>query len=365
MAKGFSLEINPWVYLAKYEGDGTWSEKYESKPHKSPGEEAKLPDKERNTLYTSRNSFPELPLVNYTTQYGLGCFEGLKAFPQKDGSLKLFRPDLNGIRMETSMKGLLMPAYPVKKFVVACRKVVAKNKSLGFAPVYDPAWEKDDYVAGHSVYIRPFSYSEPGIGVNISKAPWVVMVTTFVGAYFMPGNNKGITTKRIRSYPGGTGWIKCNANYVTSVLAKKEAVEAGYMEAIFLDPKEHKYFEEGSSCNIFFLLKDDTLVTPELGDTILPGITRKTIIQIARDEGIAVEERKISVDEVFQEAKEVFVTGTATGVFFMESITHNDKTIVFGNGKMGEVTHTFLKTLKGIQYGSLFDKYDWMVEATE
>ena len=169
----------------------------------------------------------------------------------------------------------------------------------------------------------------------------------------MPGNAKAITTNMIRANPNGTGWIKCNANYVNSTLAKKMAIVEGYMEAVFLDSSEKKYIEEGSSCNIFFLLNDDTLVTPALGDTVLPGITRKTVLTIAQDHGIKTEERQI------------FVTGTATGVCHIESLTHNGKTSVFGDGKMGETTHYCLKTLKEIQYGHLEDKHGWMVEARE
>ncbi len=361
MAKGFTLAIYPWVYLAKFNEGGKWEEKYEEKPHKTPEEEANLADSEREKLLAQRNSFSELPLVNYTTQYGMGCFEGLKAFPQKDGSLKLFRPEENAKRMARSMEGLFMPPYPPEMFLRAVKGVVSKNKALGFTPNYDPNWEKDDFIYGHAVYVRPFTYTEPGIGVNISKNPWVIIVSTGVGSYFKEGTSKAIISNRVRAYPGGTGWIKCDANYVTSALAKREAEEKGFMEAIFLDAKEHKYFEEGSSCNIFFVLKDDTVVTPSLEDTILPGITRRSVLQLARDKGLKTEERRISVDEVFSEAKEVFVTGTAAGVTFIESITFNGKEHVFGNGKMGEITHYFLKTLKGIQYGALEDKYNWMV----
>ncbi len=362
MGKGFTLEINPCVYVAKFTQQNKWEETYTEKPHLSKEEEDRLPDGEREAFFQKRNSFPELPLVNYTTQYGFGCFEGLKAFPQKGGGLKLFRPDENGKRMESSMKGLLMPVFPCEKFVDAVKKVVANNKKLGFTPVYDSAWEKDDYVSGHAIYLRPFSYTEGGIGLNLSKYPYIVIVSTAVGAYFDPGNPRAVTTKMVRAFPGGTGWIKCDANYVNSTLAKMRAMADGFMEAVFLDAKEQKYVEEGSSCNIFFLLKSGTLVTPALGDTVLPGVTRKSILQIAKDKGIKTEERKISVEEVFSEADEVFVTGTASGVVYINSLTHNGKTAVFNKGDMGETTHYFLKTLKGIQYGAIPDPHGWMFD---
>jgi branched-chain amino acid aminotransferase len=363
MAKGFTLEINPAVYVGKYKEDGTWEERFLEKPHLTKTEEDALPDEKKEEYMIKRNSFPDLPLVNYTTQYGFGCFEGLKAYPQENGTLKLFRPDENAKRMAYSMEGLMMPVFPVEKFLKAAKKVAVQNLALGFTPVYNKEWEKNDFVLGHSLYIRPFTYSEPGIGLNLSSYPWVVIITTNVGAYFLPGNAKAITTKMVRANPNGTGWIKCDANYVNSTLAKKKAISQGYMEAIFLDSVERKYIEEGSSCNIFFLLKNDTLVTPALGDTVLPGITRKSVLILAKEYGLKTEERQISIAEAMSDSKEVFITGTAAGICFIESITHSGKTAVFGNGKMGEITHSLLKILKGIQYGKKEDKYGWMVEA--
>jgi branched-chain amino acid aminotransferase len=361
MAKGFTLEINPWVYLAQYTAEGAWMDRYIEKEHLSPAEEEKLPEGERAALLTRRNSFPELPLVNYTTQYGLGCFEGLKAFPQKGGGLKIFRPEGNARRMAASMKGLMMPVFPEAMFLRSVREVVKRNLNLGFAPVYDPAWEKENFVAGHSVYIRPFTYSEGGIGVNLSHFPWVVVVTSTVGSYFRPGNAKAITTSRVRATPGGTGWIKAASNYVISALAKKEAEAQGYMECLFLDARERRYFEEGSSCNLFFLLANGTLVTPSLEDTILPGITRMSVIELARGLGVKVEERRVSVEEVLSGAREVFATGTAAGVGYIESITHEGREVVFNNRRIGELAEKLLKTLKGIQYGVSEDKRGWMM----
>ncbi len=360
MAKGFSLETYPWAYLAQYDKETEWREEYIENPHKTPKEEADLPADEFAALLQKRNSFPGLPLVNYTTQYGMGCFEGLKAYPQKDGSLKLFRPDENAARMFKSMKGLMMPPFPEKMFLEASKTVVKKNMACGFAPEYDSEWEKDNYITGHAVYLRPFTYSEPAIGLGVSNRPWVVIVATPVGAYFAPGNSKAVVTDKARATPNGTGWIKCNANYVIPILAKKEAVNAGYMEAIFLDSVEKKYVEEGSSCNIFFKLKDGTLITPELGDTILPGINRKSVIELAGDMGTKVEERKVPIAEVMEKADECFVTGTAAGVSYIESITLKGKTLVLNKGVQGELTTELQKTLKKIQYGAIEDTKGWM-----
>ena len=189
-----------------------------------------------------------------------------------------------------------------------------------------------------------------------------MVISTRVGSYFADGvTSATITTKRIRATPGGTGWIKCSANYVTSALAKREAEVAGYLECVFLDAEHHRYVEEGSSCNLFFVLGDGRLVTPALGDTILPGITRRTIIELAAEEGMTVEERPVAVEEVLDDAVEAFGTGTAAGVTYFSSLRHGDTEKVFGDGAIGPVARGFLKTLKGVQYGALEDRHGWMV----
>jgi len=356
----FSLSIYPWVFKAQFGGNGTWTEVYDEKPHKTPAEEAVLSPAEQQLLLAKRNSFPELPLVNYTTQYGMGCFEGLKAFPQPDGTLKLFRPDRNGARMKMSMEGLKMPGFPADQFVRAMRGVISRNAALGFRPDYEPAWESDNFQNASAIYLRPFSYSEPAIGLGLSTNPWVVVIATPVSSYFKEGSTAAITTESIRATRKGTGWIKCDANYVIPTLAKKVAEAAGYMEAIFLDAVEQKYVEEGSSCNFFCVMKNGTLVTPELGDTILPGITRDSVIALAGDLGIKVEQRRLAIKEVIEKGAECFVTGTAAGVSYLESLTHKHKTALFNGGKIGEVTLELQKTLKGIQYGRLPDRHSWL-----
>lgn len=354
----FTLSIFPWVYIGKYET--SWTGNFIEQEHLSPKEESKLSEVEHMALMNKRNSFPDLPLVNYTSQYGMGVFEGVKAYPQKDGGMKVFRPDENAKRMARSMEGLYMPGVDEKLLVDAILGVPAKNADLGFSVEYDPAWEKDNFLSASAIYIRPFSWSEPGIGVGLSQNPWVVVVSTPVSAYFSVDNYDAVISDMIRATPNGTGWIKCDANYVISALAKKKAGDAGFMEAIFLDVTQ-KYIEEGSSCNFFCVNKDGTLVTPELGDTILPGITRKSIIQLAIDRGIKVEERKLAVEEVMSDASECFVAGTAAGITPITSLTYQGKKQVFGSGEPQELTMDLLKELKGIQYGVVEDRYGWMV----
>jgi branched-chain amino acid aminotransferase len=182
-----------------------------------------------------------------------------------------------------------------------------------------------------------------------------------VSSYFSGGNSDAVVTDRIRATPRGTGWIKACSNYVIAALAKHEAADAGFMECVFLDATHRKYVEEGSSCNIFFYLKSGVLVTPELGDTILPGITRASIIELAGDRGVKVEERKIAIEEALSETKECFVSGTAAGATPLESLTWQGKKTVFNGGKVGDFTAEIRDTLKGIQYGALPDAKGWLV----
>jgi branched-chain amino acid aminotransferase len=355
----FTLNCYPVSYRAKYTENEGWKEEFLEKPHKTPEKEAQLSTADAAALLDSRNFYSDMPMVNYTTQYGLGCFEGLKAMPQKNGGLAIFRPDENAKRFYTSMNGLFMPPFPQASFIKALTEMVQHNIKLGFCPIYKAEWEKDSFMNADSVYLRPFTYAEGGIGVNISREPWVVMIATPVSAYFAEGKSDAVVTERIRATPKGTGWIKANSNYMIAALAKHEALEQGYMECIFLDAEHHQYVEEGSSCNIFFYLKSGELVTPELGDTILPGITRLSLIELARDRGITVKERKVSINEVFSEAKECFVTGTAAGITPFSSITWNGKKNSFNYP--GELGTELQKTLKGIQYGILPDTKGWLV----
>jgi branched-chain amino acid aminotransferase len=355
----FSLNSYPVVYRAKYE-NSNWKSEYLEKPHKKVEEEAALKDEEKNALSGSRNYYADMPLVNYTTQYGLGCFEGMKALPQKNGGLAIFRLEKNAARFYKSMKGLYMPPFPEDEFIKACVQTVKRNAELGFVPQYKSEWEKDSFMSADSVYIRPFTYAEGGIGVNICREPWVLIITSMVSSYFSGNNFDAVTTNRIRATPNGTGWIKAASNYTIAALAKHEAVDAGYMECIFLDAIHQNYVEEGSSCNIFFYLKSGELVTPNLKDTILPGITRASIIELVRDKGIKVAERDISIDEAQSETKECFVSGTAVGATPITSLTHNGKKVIFNQGQIGELTAEIRDTLKGIQYGVLPDTKGWL-----
>lgn len=357
----FNLAMYPVSYVAQYNPEtDSWNESWIQADSVHFDELVAMDESERNAIYAKRNRF-DLPLVNYTTQYALGCFEGMKAYPQKDGSLSIFRPEKNAERFYNSMKGLKAPAFPPELYLKASKEFIRRNRELGYMPAYDAEWEKDNFSSASAVYMRPFMYSEGAIGIGVSREPYVVLCATTVSSYFKSTNSKAIVTDRIRATPNGTGWIKCASNYVVSTLAKKEAEDAGYMEVIFLDATKRKYVEEGSSCNIFFYLKNGELVTPELGDTILPGITRSSIIEFARAEGIKVTERKISIQEVASKCRECFVTGTAAGISSIESITWKGKEHVFNNRVPGELGKRLQARLKGTQYGTVEDVNGWNV----
>ncbi|MDR0322613.1 MAG: branched-chain-amino-acid transaminase [Treponema sp.] len=357
----FALNTYPITYRAKFSA-GKWDGEFLEKPHKTPEEEAAMSDDDRAKLEISRNCYEDMPLVNYTSQYGLACFEGLKALPQKKGGLAIFRPDKNAERFARSMEGLRMPPFPKELFLTACLETVKRNAAFGFYPPYKSDWEKDSFMTADSIYIRPFTISESGIGVNLSKEPYVMVINTPVSAYFSGGSSDAVVTDKIRATPNGTGWIKASSNYVISALAKSDALKAGYMECVFLDAVHRKYIEEGSSCNIFFYLKSGELVTPELNDTILPGITRASIIELARDRGVKVSERKIPIEEALEETKECFVSGTAAGATPITSLTYQEKKAVFNDGKVGDLTSDIRDTIKGIQYGILPDTKGWMTQ---
>jgi len=357
----FQLSVYPWIHQARFNGK-TWEEEYIEQTHHTLEEEKAMSGEEYEALIDSRNKLAHLPMVNYSTQYGLSCFEGLKAFPQPDGSLKIFRPDRNCARMAASMKALRMPPIDEDLLLAAMKETVRRNTAIGFTPKYNPAWEEDFWQSGDSVYIRPFSYSEGGIGINLSQRPWVITVCTTVSQYFKPGANNAVTSERIRATHNGIGWIKTSGNYVTSILAKAEAIDDGYMEAIFLDAENRRCIEEGSSSNFFAIFPGGRLVTPAIGDTILPGVTRESIISIARGMGLDVSEGDLRIDDVLNDAEECFVTGTAAGITPLSSLTHLGRKQEFSSLKEDSIAMHFLKELKGIQYGAVADKYNWMLE---
>ena len=288
-------------------------------------------------------------------QYAQTIFEGLKAYTTEDGRIVTFRPDLNGERMEQSAQRLKMPVYPKKKFVEAVKKTVKANED--FVPPYG---------SGATLYIRPYMFgSDPIIGVKPANEYQFRVFTTPVGPYFK-GGAKPITV-RISDYdraaPHGTGHIKAGLNYAMSLYAIVDAHEKGFDENMYLDAGSRTKLEETGGANIIFITKDNKLVTPK-SNSILPSITRRSLVQVARDYlGMEVEEREVYLNEL-SDFEECGLCGTAAVVSPVGKIVDHGKEICLpaGMDSMGPVTKKLYDTLTGIQMGRIEAPEGWIQE---
>lgn len=286
-------------------------------------------------------------------QYAQTCFEGLKAYTTEDGHIVTFRPDLNGERMENSAKGLEMPPFPKERFVDAITKVVEANSA--FVPPYG---------SGATLYIRPYMFGYDSIiGVKPANIYQFRVFCTPVGPYFK-GGAKPITIRVSdfdRAAPHGTGHIKAGLNYAMSLHAIVDAHKNGFDENIYLDPQTRTKIEETGGANVIFITKDGKLVTPK-SNSILPSITRRSILQVARDYlGMETEEREIYLDEV-KDFAECGLCGTAAVISPVGKIVDHGKEICFPAGmeKMGPVTQKLYETLTGIQMGHIKAPEGWI-----
>ena len=286
-------------------------------------------------------------------QYAQTCFEGLKAYTTEDGHIVTFRPDLNGERMENSAKGLEMPPFPKERFVDAITKVVEANAA--FVPPYG---------SGATLYIRPYMFGYDSIiGVKPANIYQFRVFCTPVGPYFK-GGAKPITIRVSdfdRAAPHGTGHIKAGLNYAMSLHAIVDAHKNGFDENIYLDPQTRTKIEETGGANFIFIDKDGMLVTPK-SNSILPSITRRSILQVARDYlGMETEEREVYLDEV-KDFAECGLCGTAAVISPVGKIVDHGKEICFPAGmeKMGSVTQKLYETLTGIQMGHIKAPEGWI-----
>ena len=286
-------------------------------------------------------------------QYAQTCFEGLKAYTTEDGHIVTFRPDLNGERMENSAKGLEMPPFPKERFVDAITKVVEANSA--FVPPYG---------SGATLYIRPYMFGYDSIiGVKPANIYQFRVFCTPVGPYFK-GGAKPITIRVSdfdRAAPHGTGHIKAGLNYAMSLHAIVDAHKNGFDENIYLDPQTRTKIEETGGANVIFITKDGKLVTPK-SNSILPSITRRSILQVARDYlGMETEEREVYLDEV-KDFAECGLCGTAAVISPVGKIVDHGKEICFPAGmeKMGPVTQKLYETLTGIQMGHIKAPEGWI-----
>ena len=284
--------------------------------------------------------------------YGQGLFEGMKAYRTIDGKVVFFRPEENARRMQRGADRLKMPPVPESVFVDAVEQVVAAN--LSWIPP----------VGKGALYVRPLLMgSGPVLGVAPAPSYTFLVYATPVGPYFKGGVTAIdllISEEYHRAAPGGSGGVKAIGNYAPGMMPSKKAKAAGFAEVIYLDAETHSYIEEVGAAN-FFCLKDGKLYTPELTGTILPGITRDSIIKLARSNGMEVIETKVSAEFVMG-ADEAFCCGTAAVISPIGSITKNNKKVVFGNGEPGKVTTNLYDQLTGIQNGSIEDTFGWLHE---
>ncbi|CAO2833893.1 unnamed protein product [Amaranthus hypochondriacus] len=283
--------------------------------------------------------------------YGQGIFEGMKAFRRDDGRIFLFRPDQNAQRMKVGAERMCMPSPSVSQFIDAVKQTVVANKRWIPPP------------GKGSLYIRPLLLgSGPILGVSPSPEYMFVIYASPVGYYFKGGIsplNLYVEEEFDRASRGGTGGIKTISNYGPALRPLIQAKSKGFSDVLYLDSVHGKYIEEVSSCNIF-IVKGNTISTPPVKGTILPGVTRKSIMEIARDLGYNVEERLIPVDELL-EADEVFGTGTAVVVAPVGTITYRGKRVEYRTGEKS-VSKRLSSTYVAIQNGLIEDKNGWMVE---
>ncbi|MBR6313159.1 MAG: branched-chain amino acid aminotransferase [Clostridia bacterium] len=289
--------------------------------------------------------------------YGQEMFEGLKAYKGVDGNVYLFRPDMNAKRTNNTNERLVIPQLPVEDFVEAVRAVVDIDRD----------WVPTD--PGTSLYIRPFIIAtDEFLGVAPSKTYLFIIILSPSGAYYESGLEPvgiWIEDEYVRAVKGGMGFAKTGGNYAASLIAQVKAHDDGYSQVLWLDGVERKYIEEVGSMNIMFKIAGK-VVTPMLNGSILPGITRDSILTVCRDWGYEVEERRISVDELVAAAKdgtleEVWGTGTAAVVSPVNKLRYEDDVMLIGDGGIGELTQKLYDELTGIQWGKLEDKRGWRV----
>ncbi len=290
--------------------------------------------------------------------YGQEMFEGMKAYKGKDGKAYLFRPDMNAKRTNMSNERLCIPNLPEDDFVQAVKAVVDVDRD--WIPEGD----------GESLYIRPFIIAtDEFLGVAPSKTYMFMIILSPSGAYYASGLAPvgiWIEDEYVRAVKGGIGYAKTGGNYAASLKAQVKAHDDGYSQVLWLDGVERKYIEEVGAMNIFFKI-NGKIVTPMLNGSILPGVTRNSVIQMCKHLGYDVEERKISVDELVASAKdgsleEVFGTGTAAVISPVGKLRYIDDVMVIGDGNIGELSQKLYDTLTGIQWGELDDPFGWRVE---
>lgn len=305
------------------------------------------------TARTTLTIDPATAVLHYAQE----IFEGLKAYRIEDGAAALFRPDANAQRFRNSARRLAMPELPDDLFLGSVEALVRADRD------WIPASE------GGSLYLRPFMIaSEAFLGVKPSSEYLYMVLASSVGSYWKGGVKPislWVSHDYSRAAPGGTGEAKCGGNYATSLVAQAEAIRRGCDQVVFLDAAERRWIEELGGMNIFFVFEDGSIVTPPLTGTILPGITRDSIIALARDQGLAVREELYGIDQWRADAEsgklvESFACGTAAVVTPIGQVSGPDYSFQIGAGGMGQKTQRFLEQLTAIQRGRSPDPHNWL-----
>ena len=289
--------------------------------------------------------------------YAQEIFEGLKAYRLEDGSMALFRPEQNARRFQRSAKRLAMAELPEELFLQSCKQLVEVDRNW-FPPV-----------EGGSIYLRPFMIaSEVFLGVKPSSEYLFMVIASAAGNYWKsgaPAISIWVSDQYTRAAPGGTGAAKCGGNYAASLVAQSEATAHGCDQVVFLDAAEHRWIEELGGMNLFFLFDDGTLITPPAGGTILEGITRESIIVLAREQGLTVREERYAIDQWRDDATsgklvEAFACGTAAVVTSVGSVHSESGSFMIGAGGPGQITQQLRNKLVDIQRGNGIDPHGWV-----
>lgn len=302
--------------------------------------------------YASLNLDPSTMVLHY----GQAVFEGLKAYRTESGEIQLFRPRDNFRRMNRSCHALCIPEFNDQFMLEALKELLKLDKD------WVPSAPET------SLYIRPTIIStDPFLGVRASYNYRFFIILSPVGVYYSEGFNPvkiWVTKDHVRAVRGGLGEAKTAGNYAASLFAGEQAHKNGYTQVLWLDGVEQQYIEEVGSMNIFFVI-DDVLITPALSGSILPGITRDSVIALAKSWDMKVQERKISIDEVIEAGssgslQEIFGSGTAAVISPVGEIKYNDTIVSVGNGAVGPMADRFFRTLTDIQYGKSEDPMGWI-----
>ena len=288
--------------------------------------------------------------------YGSEIFEGLKAYRTAEGKIQLFRPEQNARRMMDSAERLCLPQLPEEDFLQLLTELVKLEQD----------WVP--HSEGTSLYIRPFMYgNDETLGVHAVHNARFAIICGPVGAYYAEGLNPVgimIEAEDVRAVRGGTGYAKCGGNYAASNRAGERAAQKGYSQVLWLDGVERKYIEEVGAMNVMFKINGE-IITPALTGSILPGVTRKSCIEVLKQKGLPVSERLLSIDELEAAMdngtlEEAWGCGTAAVVSPIGRLAYKDKVITINGGEIGPVTQMLYDTLTGIQWGKIEDSFGWI-----